>query len=106
MTIALLLAILSAFIVHPDKQYIRYIDTRVLGLLFCLMVTVKGFQRIGVFDRAALTLLQKTSKSRTLIRLLIGICFFSSMFITNDVSLITFVPFTILVLKKCILNNI
>lgn len=105
MTIALLLAILSAFIVHPDKQYIRYIDTRVLGLLFCLMVTVKGFQRIGVFDRAALTLLQKTSKSRTLIRLLIGICFFSSMFITNDVSLITFVPFTILVLKKCHLEQ-
>lgn len=105
MTIALLLAILSAFIVHPDKQYIHYIDTRVLGLLFCLMVTVKGFQRIGVFDRAARTLLQRTGKSRTLVRLLIVICFFSSMFITNDVSLITFVPFTILVLRKCNLTQ-
>lgn len=64
------------------------------------MVTVKGFQDIGIFDQAAQVLLKHTSKSRTLIRLLISICFFSSMLITNDVALITFVPFTVLVLKK------
>lgn len=100
MSIALLLAILSSFFVHPDKQYANYIDVRVLGLLFCLMITIKGFQSIGIFDKAAQALLKHTSKSRTLIRLLISICFFSSMLITNDVALITFVPLTVSVLKK------
>ena len=32
---------------------------------------------------------------------LVFLCFFFSMFITNDVSLITFVPFAMLTLRKC-----
>lgn len=105
MTIALILACLSAFWIHPDLEYINYIDVRVLGLLFCLMVTVKGFQHVGIFDTAARALFAKTTNVRTLIQILIGMCFFSSMLITNDVALITFVPFAILVLNKCKLEN-
>ena len=45
MTISLILAVLSAIAVHPDKEYMGYIDVRVLGLLFCLMAAVKGFQK-------------------------------------------------------------
>ena len=36
-----------------------------------------------------------------LIAVLVGLNFFSSMIITNDVSLITFVPFAIMMLKQC-----
>lgn len=101
MTIALILAVFSVFFIPPDLEYLNYVNVRVLGLLFCLMITVKGFQNIGVFDAAAQTLFSKTKNCRALIQILIGICFFSSMLITNDVALITFVPFAILVLKKC-----
>lgn len=37
---------------------------------------------------------------RQLEMLLVLLCFFSSMFITNDVALITFVPFAIELLKR------
>lgn len=100
MTLSLILAILSAFLVHPDKEYIEYIDVRTLGLLFCLMLVVKGFQRIGAFDMLAGMLFAKVKGSRMLIQILVGLCFVSSMFITNDVALITFVPFAILALQK------
>lgn len=101
MTISLILAVVSALLVHPDKAYTEYIDIRVLGLLFCLMVAVKGFQKVGIFDSIAEMLFSKVRGSRFLIQILVGLCFFSSMLITNDVALITFVPFGVLVLKKC-----
>ena len=101
LTIATLLAVVSAFFVKPDRQYIGYIDFRTLGILFGLMVIMQGFQRTGLFDQIGKSLLQKTGKLWQLILVLVMLCFFFSMLITNDVSLLTFVPFSILVLKKC-----
>ena len=101
LTIATLLAVVSAFFVKPDRQYIGYIDFRTLGILFGLMVIMQGFQRTGLFDGIGSSLLQKTGKLWQLILVLVMLCFFFSMLITNDVSLLTFVPFSILVLKKC-----
>ena len=99
LSIAFLLAIISAFIVHPDKEYIGYIDFRTLVILFCLMAVMAGLQQIGLFNYVAEKLLQKVKKIRGLIFILIMLCFVSSMLITNDVALITFVPFTFIVLK-------
>ncbi len=97
--ISLLLAIISAFIITPSAGYIDYIDFRTLALLFCLMVAMEGFKRLGVFAVLAEKLLARVSSARTLCLTLSLLCFFSSMIITNDVALITFVPFTIIVLK-------
>ena len=96
--IAALLAFASAFFVRPSLAYVSYIDFRVLALLFCLMLVVSGLQNIGVFQTLAASLLTGVKNTRQLVFLLTGLCFFSSMLITNDVSLITFVPFGIMVL--------
>lgn len=97
--IAFLLAVISMFFVSPSKNYISYIDFRVLALLFCLMAVVRGFSSIGVFTRLGTMLLTHVHSLRMLSALFIFLCFFFSMLITNDVALITFVPFTILVLS-------
>lgn len=91
---ALLLALLSAFWVHPDVQYIEYLDFRTLAILFCLMSVMAGLQKQGVFQWIAGRLLGRVRKLSRVVFLLVLLCFFSSMFITNDVALITFVPFT------------
>lgn len=93
--IALLLAIVSSFIVTPSKEYAGYIDFRVLVLLFVLMLVVGGFKSLGVFGILGEKMCKKVSSVRTLAIVLLLLCFFSSMLITNDVALITFVPFTI-----------
>ncbi|MEE1086203.1 MAG: SLC13 family permease [Schaedlerella sp.] len=99
--ISWVLAIITMFFIRPDRKYIDYIDFKVLALLFCLMLVVKGFQRIGLFA----LLIEKVSihikDSRSLSQMLVFVCFFFSMLITNDVALITFVPFAILSLKLC-----
>lgn len=99
LSVAVLLAIVSSFVIHPDKEYINYIDFRTLSILFCLMAVMAGLQKIGLFRYVAEKLLGKVSHIRGLTFILIMLCFFSSMLITNDVALITFVPFTFIVLK-------
>ena len=98
--IAFLLAVISAFIVPVDSQYIEYMDFRVLVLLFALMTVMSGLQSLGIFEKLSYSLLKYVKNTRSLTLLLVSLCFFLAMFITNDVALITFVPFTILILEK------
>lgn len=96
--VALLLAVLSACVVLPDQGYAQYLDLRTLAILFCLMCVMAGLQKIGVFGRIARGLLKRVRGLCGLVLVLMLLCFFSSMLITNDVALITFVPFTFTVL--------
>ncbi len=97
--LSFVLAVVSAFFVTPNKGYLDYIDFRTLGLLFCLMSVIAGLNNLGVFKLIAEKMLSKV-KSITGISLILSLlCFFSSMVITNDVALITFIPFTITTLK-------
>lgn len=96
---AVLLAFGSMVCVPPDMQYLSYIDYRVLALLFCLMTVMEGFKSTGFFAAVAGKLLEKVKTFRQLYLLLVFLCFFTSMWITNDVALLTFVPFTVLVLR-------
>ena len=98
--IAFLLAVISAFIVPVDSQYIEYMDFRVLVLLFALMTVMSGLQSLGIFEKLSYSLIKYVKSTRSLTLLLVSLCFFLAMFITNDVALITFVPFTILILEK------
>ena len=100
LTLATILAILSAFLIPPDVKYIGYVDFRTLGLLFCLMAVMGGFQRLGFFRKIAQGMLRKMGTGNTrVILVLVFLAFFFSMLITNDVGLITFVPFTFTVLE-------
>lgn len=101
LTVSWVLAIISAFFVRPSKEYISYIDFRTLGILWSLMVIMEVFKQIGIFEYVGIHLLNKTKRIWQLVLVLILLCFFSSMFITNDVALITFVPFSIMILDKC-----
>lgn len=100
MTAAFFAAAVSAVFIHPSSAYLNYIDGHVLSLLLSMMIVVAGFQKVGVFDFVVDQLLKYVKETRTLAFVLIGICFFSSMFITNDVALITFVPLSILLLTQ------
>lgn len=96
--ISFVFALGSAFVVHPNKEYIDYIDFRTLALLFCLMAVMAGFNKLGIFRMLASKLLCFAKDSRSLCLTLSLLCFFSSMIITNDVALITFVPFSVIIL--------
>lgn len=98
---AWVLALISAFFVKPSGAYLGYIDFRSLGILWSLRVIMQGLKQNGVFSFVGTRLLAKTRKVWQLSAVLIFLCFFCSMFITNDVALITFVPFAVMMLQSC-----
>jgi Na+/H+ antiporter NhaD/arsenite permease-like protein len=93
--IAAMLACISMFVVPPDIEYFSYMDYSVLGILFCLMIVVMGLRQLGIFGYLSQQLLNRTKNVKLLTVLLVSIVFFCSMFITNDVALIMFVPITL-----------
>lgn len=98
LTISLVLALISMGFVAPDAAYGSYIDYRTLSILLSLMTVMCGLRSLGVFGRIGRWMLEKTGTVRSLTVVLVLLCFVFSMVITNDVALITFVPFTIEVL--------
>lgn len=100
LTIAGVLAVLSCFFVTPDEKYIDYINLPVLVLLFCLMIVVAGIRRAGLFELLESKLSKGIKSEKAMIIVLSMLCFFSSALITNDVALITFVPFSLMILKN------
>lgn len=105
-------AIISMFIIPPDREYLKYIDFSVIIMLFCLMGVAAGLKNAGIFEKITNGLLKFAGNLRILSFILMNICFFSSMLVTNDVSLITFVPLTIMLYngmgesKNCIITII
>ncbi|MCM3691095.1 SLC13 family permease [Neobacillus niacini] len=96
-TVSLVLAIGSCLF-HPPK--INYLNFPVLISLFNLMLAIKAFEELRVLDKFAISIINKCNNSKYLSAILIFLCFFSSMLVTNDVALLTFVPLTLVISRK------
>ncbi len=100
LVIALIAALVSAFFVPPTYAYFSYIDYKVLLCLFCLMVVMVGLKKIQAFEVVAAIVAKKSGNLRQLSLGIILLTYILAMFMTNDVALITLVPFTLIVLDK------
>lgn len=92
--VAVLLGIVSSFFHKPQ---LNYIDWDVLSVLLALMLVVAGLKSIRFLDWLAVELLNRCNSYRRIVFALVGITYVSSMFVTNDVALITFVPLALVI---------
>lgn len=99
-SISLILAIVSCFFVQPNANYLNYINWDTIILLFAIMLIVEVLKNLAIFEMLVRRLLRRIGSTRQIVLVLVFTCFISSIFITNDVSLIIFVPFSILALRK------
>ena len=99
-SISLILAIISCFFVKPSIKYVNYINWETIILLFVIMLIVEILKNLAIFEMLVRRLLRRIGNTRQIVLVLVFTCFISSIFITNDVSLIIFVPFSILALRK------
>ena len=99
LTISLCLAAVSCLAVPPTGAYLSYIDWNTLIILFCLMLIVGGLRRQNFLQYIAGRLLSGVGSARRLVLTLVLLSFFSSMVMTNDVALLTFVPLGMLLLR-------
>lgn len=105
--VAVAAALISLLITPPSGELLSRIDWHTLGTLFMMLTVLEGFKQEELF----LPLIRLSSRFQSMVSLsffLIFGVFFTSMFVTNDVSLIIFVPLTILLFRgvgreECIL---
>lgn len=98
LSVSVLAALISLLITPPSKALLTAIDWKTLATLFMLLSVLDGFKSENLFR----PLLRLTGRIRSLVGLsffLIFGVFFTSMFVTNDVSLIIFVPLTIILFR-------
>ena len=101
LTVSLVLAVLSCLIAPPSPAYVGYIDFNTLIVLFCLMLLVEGLREENFLQYIAAKVLSRVGTMRGMAATLIFLCFF----ITNDVSLITFVPLGVMMLRMTSLRR-
>ncbi len=94
---AIVLAVISSLWQTPSLDSI---DFAVLSILFSLMLVVAGLKNAHFLDWLALELLHCCNSWRGVVLALISVTYISSMFVTNDVALITFVPLALIVGKQ------
>ena len=98
LTLAVLAAVIAMFITPPTLERFKNLDWHTLGTLFMMLCVLEGFKRENVL-KPVIGLASKLKTMAALSLFLIFGVFFTSMFVTNDVSLIIFVPLTILTFR-------
>ena len=74
LVISFIAAAVTMLFIHPDKQYIGYINKTVLIQLFSLMMAVAGLRSVGIFNKATSFLLRKTGSVRRLGLVFVLLC--------------------------------
>lgn len=100
LSIAWSLAIITAIIVPPDKNYFSYFDSKTLVCLFCALAVVCALKNIYFFQIVAKKIICVFKTTKTAILALVYITFIGSMLIANDMALITFLPLGYFVLSQ------
>ena len=90
--IATVLAAVTCFIVPPDEGYKSYVDFKTLSCLLATLCVVCALKNIKFFTILARKIIHSTPNLRICILALIYITFIGSLFIANDMALITFLP--------------
>lgn len=116
MIVAMVAAILTAFIIPPDGEYVSYFDFKTLTCLFCVLAVVCALKNINFFYMFARKIVRCFKNARMAILALVYITFIGSMLIANDMALLTFLPLGYFVLTTtgkekymaftCIMQNI
>lgn len=81
------------------ELYLTYANIPLLTTLFCLMVVIAGCREGGMLTYVYRICFHGTSTLRRVAQFFIFVCFFLSMIVTNDVSLLLFVPLCMVVLQ-------
>ena len=100
MVVALIAALITCFVVPPDKAYLDYFDVKTLTCLFCVLAVVCALKNIHFFYMLAKRIVQIFKNARMSILALVYITFIGSMLIANDMALLTFLPLGLLVLTS------
>lgn len=106
MIAAVILAVVTCFFVPPNLEYLDYINFKTLTTIFSLSIIIKALNKINTFKILATKILPLIKSSRGLVTALVFLPTILALFITNDVAVLTFVPFALIILNMCDMSHL
>lgn len=100
LSIAFVAMVITIFFVPIDNEYLGYFEYKTLVALFCMLAVVAGLKNTNIFELVSKKLIGLFKTRRAVIYCLIYGTFFFDMIVANDMSLITFLPLTYIVLHS------
>ena len=100
LAIALVAAIGTSFVVPPDAKYFGYFDFKTLTCLFCTLACICALRNIKFFVTLARRIIILCKNAKLCVLTLVYITFIGSMFLANDMALLTFLPLGFMVLQS------
>jgi len=97
--VAFVAAAITIFCVPIDKHYLGYFEVKTLMSLFSILAVVSGLKRTNVFEIISRKMISLFHTERNVILALIFGTFLFDLIVANDMSLITFLPLTYIVLN-------
>ena len=98
--IAIVAAFVTSLVVPPDAEYLGYFDFKTLTCLFCTLACICALRNIRFFVTLAHKIISVCKNTRLCVLTLVYITFIGSMFLANDMALLTFLPLGYLVLSS------
>ena len=99
LVVAFIVAVITCFFIPFDKQYLEYFEFKTLMSLFSILAVVSGLKRTNVFEIISRKMISFFHTERNVILALIFGTFTFDLIVANDMSLITFLPLTYIVLS-------
>lgn len=98
-SVVVLMAIVSMIFVPPDADYAGYFEWSTIATIFLILLVVAGLININFFETVARWIVKKFKNSRSIIMCMIFLTYVSAIFNANDMSLLTLLPLSYIVLK-------
>lgn len=98
--IATIAMIITCIFIHIDSEYLEYFNFRTIATLFCTLEVVNAFSNIHMFEKISRSIVSRFHNLRKVTLALVFITYLGSMFLANDMALLTFLPLGYFVLQR------
>lgn len=92
--------LVTCIFVPVDKTYVNYFNWPTLATLYCTLAVVAALSHIHVFEIVSRGIVLRLHNLRNVTIAIVFITFIGSMFLANDMALLTFLPLGYYVLSS------
>lgn len=100
LVIAIIAMLITCIFVPIDASYFGYFNWTTLGTLYCTLAVVAAMSHIHIFEIISKSIVLRLHNLRNATIGLVFITFIGSMFLANDMALLTFLPLGYFVLRS------
>ena len=100
LVISALAALVTMFFVPPSIEYLDYFNWHTLACLFSILAVIAAIDSSGLLEFVAHSLAEHAKSTRTLVVALVLVSLVCSMFLSNDMTLVTVLPLALILLKS------